>query len=144
VPAGWSGLALLSVFRWGTLVGGLVIIADLATLALKPRLGGGVEMGYALDVLDIVLNAILFSVAGATVARETGRVALGAATGLLAGFIDGMVVGAALSIAPPAGVPVGSPEQLWFDNLTSNMLQGTLLATISAWFGTMARQRTGS
>ena len=131
------------MLRWGLLIAGLVIIADLGTLALQQRLRGP-EIGEALNIVDLVLNAILFSVAGASIARETGRVALGAATGLLAGCIVGVVVGAAASIAPPAGVPNTSPEQLWLENILLNMAQGTLLATISAWFGTIARQRTGN
>ncbi len=117
-------------------MGGLVIIADLATKAAQQRTVG-TDLFDVLGVVDYVLNAIFFSVAGASVLRETGAVRFALLAGLLAGVLDGVVVAASDAVAPLPGMPT-DPAQ----DLLINMGQGMLLAAASAWF-TRRGQRRG-
>lgn len=113
-----------------------MIIADLGSRAVQQRTESPDIVGV-LDTANLVLNAILFSIAGASVVRETGAVRLAALAGLLAGVIDGVVVAAADAMAPQASSP---PEVLLMDVLINACL-GTLLAAASAWFTRMGQRR---
>jgi hypothetical protein len=136
--------ATARVLHWGLLIGGLVSIADLATLALRQQWGGGAEVG-GLDALNFIASCMLFSVAGATVARETGRVRLAAAAGLLAGLVGGMVGGAATAMAPPPTIPRDMPsQQVWLETVLQNAALGTLLAAAIAWFSRLTRRGAGN
>ena len=124
-------------------MGGLVIIADLATRLIEQRAGASPDVGATLEVVDNVLNAIFFSIAGTAVVRETGLIRLAALAGLLAGAIDGAVVGAAVALAPPPDVaPEVTPEALWLSSIVLNSTLGMAIAAASAWFGQLARRRT--
>jgi hypothetical protein len=121
-------------------MGGLVSVADLATLAIRQQWGGEAEVGGLL-ALNFIVNGMLFSVVGASVVRDTGRVPLAALAGLLAGLVDGLVVGAAMALAPPAEVPPDLPaQQVWLGLVVQNVVLGTLLATASAWFSRLTRR----
>ncbi len=125
-------------------MGGLIIIADLGTRVFQQRVGGA-EAAAGLEALDNVLNALFFSLAGAAVFRETGRVRLGALAGLLAGAVDGAVVGAALAIARPADIPAElTPDALWLALFVQNAILGAVLGSASAWLTSLARRRAGS
>ncbi len=116
-------------------MGGLVIIVDLATKATQQRTVG-TDLFDVLGV-DYVLNAIFFSIAGASVLRETGAVRFALLAGLLAGMLDGVVVAASDAVAPLPGTP--SDPAFW---LLFNPGLGMLLAAASAWF-TRRGQRRG-
>ena len=132
--------ATARVLHWGLLMGGLVSVADLATLAIRQQWGGEAEVGGLL-ALNFIVNGMLFSVVGASVVRDTGRVPLAALAGLLAGLVDGLVVGAAMALAPPAEVPPDLPaQQVWLGLVVQNVVLGTLLATASAWFSRLTRR----
>lgn len=129
------------VLHWGVLMGGLVVIADLATMAVSRRVSSA-DLG-GLDAFNYLLNAVFFSIAGASAYRETGAVRLGALAGLLAGVLDGVIVGAAVAIARPPDVPAGTTaDQIVLDLLAQNAFLGTLLATASAGISALARRRT--
>ena len=128
-----------SVLRWSLLIGGLIIIADLGTLVIQQRIAAGPDVLNALDIADQVVSILLYSLVGVAVQRETGRVYLGGLAGLLAGLLDGIVLAAAASLAPRPGDEANTPEMqlLW------NVIEGALLAAVSAWFSTLARRRAG-
>lgn len=129
-------VAATSVLRWGVLVGGLVVIADLGTRAVDQRVNSPDVQSW-LDIADWVINIVLFSFVGAAVLRETGMVYLGALAGMLAGLIDGLIVAATVSLAPMTGDP--PPE----DNILRNLALGTLLATVSALVNRLFLRRSG-
>lgn len=130
-----------AVVRWGVLIGGLNIVADLAAIALQQRLGP--EAADAIQTADLAVNAVLLAMAGSSVLRETGRVLLGAAAGVLAGLIDGVVVAVAGSMAPLPGQQV-PPEMLLLGNLVWNVGLGFVLAGAAAWVSRLAHRRPGS
>lgn len=130
-------VAATSVLRWGVLIGGLVIIADLATIAIEQRLVGADVQG-SLDTADLIINVILLAFVGVAVVRETGVVYLAALAGLVAGLLDGLVVAALNSVAPrTASGSAPDVDILW------NMALGTLFATASALVNRLLSRRAG-
>ncbi|MBV9173477.1 MAG: hypothetical protein JOZ81_25725 [Chloroflexi bacterium] len=117
--------AATSVVRWGVLVGGLIIITDLATRAFDQRVNNP-DIQFWIDIFDWVINIVLFSFLGAIVLRETRMVYLGALAGMLAGLLDGLIVAATVSMAPMTG---DAPPE---DNILRNVAVGTLFAAVSA------------
>jgi hypothetical protein len=123
-------------------MGGLVTITDLALVLAERR--SGVTDG-SLDTISLVVSALLYSVAGAAVARETGRVTFGALAGLLAGALDGIVLGAAHAATEPFGPQPGvSAQQMWAELVGLNVLLGGSLAWASAWFGSLSRRASSN
>ena len=128
--------AALSALRWGVLVGGLLIIADLTTRLLVQRVGQ--DASETLAGLDEAVNALLLVTAGMAVQRETGRVVWSAAAGLIAGLLDGLVIAAANSINPPPG-----PQDA-MGLLLQNVAQGPIVAVAAAFVSSVLRRRAGS
>ena len=129
--------AATSVLRWGVLIGGLVIITDLATRAFDQRVNSS-DVQVWIDIIDWVVNIILFSFVGATVVRETRMVYLGALAGMLAGLLDGLIVAATVSMAPMTG---DAPPE---DNILRNVAVGTLFAAVSALINRLLLRWHGS
>ncbi len=131
LPHGWWS----TVAKRGLLLGGLVIVADLAILALQQRTDATADTANAFDTLDLFVNVILFSLAGGLVFRETGLVRLGVWAGTLAGLAAGAVTGAAVALtAQPSTIePPPTPDQVWFGTLVTNMFLGTLFSALGAW-----------
>jgi hypothetical protein len=125
--------AALSALRWGLLVGGLLIIADLTTRLLVQRMGP--DAADTLNQIDLAVNWALLFTAGISVQRETGRVLWGGAAGLLAGLLDAVVIAAANSLNPPPGPqdPLGL--------LVQNVVQGPIAALIAAFSSWLLRRR---
>jgi hypothetical protein len=124
-------------------MGGLVVIADLATLVVSR--GAEVEVAGALDIVNLVLNAVFYSFAGAALHRESGRVGLGTLAGLVAGLLDGLVVGAASALSPTPGAdPPLNPAELWLLVISNNVILGTLLATTGALIAGLTRRKSRS
>ncbi len=121
-PPPISRRASLSVVRWGVLIGGLVIIADLTAQAISQRTLSPDDL-MAISTADYTVNFILFAVLGVLVVRETGRAYLGAVAGVVASVLDGIVVAAAASMAPPRG-----PEMPIEEYLLSNLALWSLVA----------------
>jgi len=123
-PPTTSQAASFSVLRWGLLLGGLVIIVDLATqLALqRPLEPQEVDAVYAANQ---ILNFVLFAILGIFVVRDSDLMYLGAIAGLFASLLDAVVVAAATSMTPPVGQP--SPVE---DVFLSNLVIGTVFAGI--------------
>jgi hypothetical protein len=115
-----------SVLRWGVLIGGLAIIADLGAQAMSQRTLSAEEL-TTIGAVDEIVNFILFSVLGILVVRETRLVYLGAIAGLLASLLDAIVVASAASMAPPMG-----PEVAIEEYFMRNVVIGTLFAGLSA------------
>jgi hypothetical protein len=130
---------LARILRWGVLMGGLAIVADLGTEVIQRQMGTAPDQDGVLVYVDLVLSAVFYSLAGRSVARETGGVAFGAIAGLLAGILDGVVVGAAVEMAR-GGRSEQQPDLLSL--LTTNALLGFVLAGASAFF-LLAAQRRG-
>ena len=128
--------AALSALRWGVLVGGLLIIADLTTRLILQRVGQ--DASETLAGLDEAVNALLLVTAGMAVQRETGRVVWSAAAGLIAGLLDGLVIAAANSINPPPG-----PQDA-MGLLFQNVAQGPIVAVAAAFVSSVLRRRAGS
>lgn len=144
LPGHWG-----RTLHWAALLGGITTVVDLALLAVQQRTVGGTPGEDPLfGSLSLVASAVLYSTAGASVVRDTGRVAFAATAGLLAGMIDGMVVGAASAMLTP--VSPGTPEAanaqlLWLNVLALNVLLGLLLALLAATIvNLMARRMGGS
>ena len=128
---------LRRVLHWGAIMGGLVIIADLASRLTETP---GSEEG---DPLNLMISALLYFMAGTLTHRDTEKVALGALAGVLAGLLDGIVVGAAEVLAPrpiPEGVALAD---VFVSLLIINVVLGTVLATLGAWVGALLRRRSG-
>jgi hypothetical protein len=129
--------ALLVMARWVVLIGGLVIIADLATQAIMQR-STGQDVLDQLDSANKVINVVLFSILGAVVARQTGLFYLSALAGLLASLLDAAVVLTASSMAPPPGgtVPVDT-------YLLLNVAFGVIPAGISGFVSSLVERASG-
>jgi hypothetical protein len=124
-PPASRRLASLSVLRWGVLIGGLVIIADLLAQAVSQRTLSADDLN-AIGAADDLVNFILFSILGILVVRDTGLVYLGAVAGVFASLLDAIVVATAASMAPPAGPDVAIEEYF-----VRNLAIGTLFAGLS-------------
>jgi hypothetical protein len=120
-----SRLASVSVLRWGVLIGGLVIIADLAAQAVSQHTASADDLN-AIGTTDDIVNFVLFSILGIVVVRETGLIYSGAIAGVFAALLDAIVVAAAASMAPPIGPEVGIEEYF-----VRNLAIGTLFAGLS-------------
>lgn len=129
--------ALTSVARWGFLVGGLLIIVDLATRIVQQRGSTAPEGASPIDLIDLFINIILLSFLGAAVLRETSMVYLSVLAGMLAGFLDGLVIAASVSLAPRAGDQAPEEHILW------NVILGAVFAGISAGVNQLVRRRSG-
>ncbi len=130
--------ALLSMLRSAVLIGGLIIIADLATQLFMQR-SSGPESVEELNAANTVINVVLFSVLGAMVARQTGLFYLSGIAGLLASLLDAAVVILAWTMAP---LPGGNPPI--GDYLLSNVLLGIIPAAISGVVSNLVERTTSS
>jgi hypothetical protein len=115
----------VSILRRGLLIGGLVIIADLAAQALSQRTAS-VEDLTAIGTADDIVNFVLFSILGILVVRDTRLAYAGALAGVFASLIDAIVVASAASLAPQAGGVL--PLEEYF---VRNLAIGTLFAGLS-------------
>src|SRR3977135_3630389 len=86
-----SQAASYSVLRWGLLLGGLVIIVDLASQVASQRTFSADDLDVIVSV-DQIINFVLFSILGAVVVRDSGLVWLGAVAGIFASLLDATVV----------------------------------------------------
>ena len=130
--------ASASLVRWSLLIGGLVIIADLAAQALSQRAVSQDDL-TTIDGADQIINYVLFSVLGIVVVRDTGLFYLGAIAGVLAALLDAIVVAAAASMAPPPGGPPPIAEYF-----ARNLAIGIVFAGLSgAMYGLMQRWARG-
>ena|SRR5258708_24265308 len=125
VPPPTSRGASFSVLRWGVLIGGLVIIADLTAQAVSQRTPSPDDL-TAIGTADDIVNFILFSILGIVVVRESGLIYLGAVAGVFASLLDAIVVATAASMAPPLG-----PEVAIEEYFVRNLAIGTLFAGLS-------------
>jgi len=132
-----SRVASASVLRWGVLIGGLVIIADLTAQAVSQRTLSPDDL-VAIGTADDVVNYILFSILGILVVRETGLIYLGAIGGVFASLLDAIVVATATSMAPPSG-PEGTIEEYFIKNLAIGTLfaglSGVVYVVVQRWSG---------
>ena len=124
-PPPTSRVASFSVLRWGVLIGGLVIIADLTAQAASQRTASPDDL-VAIGTTDDIVNYVLFSLLGILVVRETGLMYLGAIAGVFASLLDAIVVATAASMAPPSG-----PEITLEEYFIKNLAIGTLFAGLS-------------
>jgi hypothetical protein len=106
------------------LLGGLVIIADLAARAIVQRTLSPDDVTLV-GTLDDIANYVLFSILGIVVVRDTRSMYMGAVAGVLAALLDASVVAAAGAMAPMPGP--GSIEEIF----VSNLIIGTLFAGVS-------------
>jgi membrane-bound metal-dependent hydrolase YbcI (DUF457 family) len=123
------------VLRWGLLLGGLVIIVDLASQATSQRTVSTDDLEVIASV-DQIINFVLFSILGAVVVRDSGRIYLGAVAGIFASLLDATVVAAATSMAPLPGpaeeaVLFGMTISPVFAGFLFNLAIGTVFAGIS-------------
>ena len=93
-PPPTTQAASISVVRWGVLLGGLVIIVDLATQVASQRTLVPDDLD-AIWAADEIINFVLFSILGILVVRDTGLIYLGAVAGIFASLLDATVVAAA-------------------------------------------------
>ena len=107
--------------RRALLIGGLVIIADLATRAITQRTPLP-EDQQLVGTLDEIANYALFSLLGILVVRDTRIIYMGALAGFIASLLDALVVAAASALAPMSGP--STIEEVFI----SNLLIGTLFA----------------
>jgi hypothetical protein len=118
-------VATYSAVRWGVLIGGLVIIADLGAQAMSQRTLSPDDL-MAIAAADEVVNWILFSILGIIVARETRLIYMGAVAGIVASLIDAIVVATAASMARPIGPEIPVEEYFLY-----NLMVGTVFAGLS-------------
>lgn len=129
--------ASISVFRWGLLIGGLVIIVDLGTQLIAQRTTSPDDL-VAIYNADELVNYILFSLLGIIVVRDTGVFYLGAVAGVLGSLLDAIVVAAAATMAPPAG-GAAPLEEYFARNLAIGILfaglSGGMYFVVQRWSG---------
>ena len=129
--------ASISVFRWGLLIGGLVIIADLGTQVIAQRATSPDDL-VAIYNADELVNYILFSLLGIIVVRDTGVFYLGAVAGVFGSLLDAVVVAAAATMAPPAG-GAAPLEEYFARNLAIGILfaglSGAMYFVVQRWSG---------
>jgi hypothetical protein len=135
VPATKRGA--IAVVRWGLLLGGLVIVADLAAMALFQRTNIP-EDRNAIQALDDIANYVLFSVLGIVVVRDTRLMYLGVVAGAFAALLDATVVAAARIMAPIAGV--SAPIE---DVFVTNLVLGVVFAGASGIVYALVQRSTG-
>jgi hypothetical protein len=129
--------AAIIIARWSVLLGGLVIIADLAAMAALQRSLSPDDLS-AIQAVDIVANYALFSILGVVVVRDTRLFYAGAVAGLVASLLDGTVVTAAKLMTPIAGVidPVG-------EVFVTNLVIGVVFAGASGLMYVLVRRWSG-
>ena len=122
--------------RWGLLLGGLVIIADLSARAVVQRTLSP-DDAVLVSTMDDIANYILFSVLGILVVRDTRVIYLGALAGIFAALLDATVVAAAGVMAPMPGP--ASVEEVF----VTNLIIGTLFAGLSGVVYGLVRNWSG-
>jgi hypothetical protein len=121
----------------GLLIGGLVIITDLAATAMIQRAASADDIAAIADV-DEILNYVLFALLGVLVVRETNIMFAGAVAGLFASLIDAIVVTAASLMVPP----VPAPDMLLI-GFGRNLLVGTVFAGLSGLVYALVQRWSG-
>src|SRR5712691_3083201 len=129
--------AAIAILRWSVLLGGLVVIADLAAMAAFQRTVSPDDLS-AIQTVDDLANYGLFSILGIIVVRDTRLFYAGAVAGLLASLLDGVVVAAARLMTPIAAVsdPIG-------DVFLNNLLVGVVFAGASGLMYVLVRRWSG-
>ena len=129
-------------------MGGLVVIADLAVMAIQQRTDGAcTDPSELLLAVDQILNYVFFILAGVFVYRETRKVGLGALAGLLAGALDAVVVYAAntmigcvaISVQSSAGGMTG--QEMLLLSVIENVGLAAILGAAGAAMSSLARRR---
>lgn len=129
--------AALAVVRLGFLFGGLVIIADLATLAMIQRTFSPDDHA-AIGQADELLNWILFSILGIVVVRSTRLFYAGVLAGVVGALVDSVVVAAAQIMAPIGGTQVSIQEVL-----VRNLVIGVAFAGVSGIVYALVQRSAG-
>jgi hypothetical protein len=111
--------------RLGALIGGLVIITDLAATAMIERTVSADDLAMIAEV-DEILNYVLFALLGVLVVRETSVMLSGVVAGFFASVLDAIVVTAASLMVPPTP----PPDALWI-GFARNLVIGTVFAGLS-------------
>jgi hypothetical protein len=137
IPRVTPRAAAISIVRWGVLLGGLVIIADLAAMAAFQRTVSPDDLA-AIQTVDDIANYGLFSFLGVVVVRDTGLFYAGILGGLLASLLDSAVVAAARIMAPIAGV--SAPIE---DVFVTNLVIGVVFAGVSGLMYVLVRRWSG-
>ena len=127
----------ISILRWAVLFGGLVIIADLATLAMIQRTFSPDDQ-MAIAEADEIINWVLFSVLGIVVVRETRLFYAGVLAGLVGALVDSAVVAAAQVMAPMGGAQVTV-----LDVVERNLIIGIAFAGMSGIVYALVQRSAG-
>ncbi len=139
----WPRSASASVLRLGLLIGGLIIIVDLAVTAMSERTINADEIN-AYGQVDDLLNYVLFSVLGILVVRQTGLMYAGIIAGVFASLLDAIVVTAASVMAAPSltldAVESGIAKDLVIGMVFAG-LSGVMYALAQRWSGGGGGQR---
>lgn len=121
----WTRSTSISVLRLGLLIGGLVIITDLAAMAMSQRTVIPDDLAAIADA-DEILNYMLYALLGVLVVRDTRVLLSGVAAGLLASLLDALVVTVTRLMVPPS-----TPPDVLAFNFGWNLLIGTVFAGLS-------------
>ena len=108
------------------LLGGLVIIADLAAHGRDPAHGRARTIARAIGTVDEILNFVLFSILGIVVVRDTGLIYLGVIAGVFAALLDA-------SWSPRRGImaPTRARSSAIEEYFVSNLVIGIVFAGVS-------------
>jgi hypothetical protein len=136
-----SRVASFSVLRWGVLIGGLVIIADLAAQAIAQRNLGADDVNNTIGTADDIVNFVLFSILGILVVRDSGVIYMGAIAGVFAALLDAIVVAAASSMAPTPGQDQPPLDEYFVRNLAIGMLFAGVSGVVYALIQRASRGR---
>ncbi|MBV9323542.1 MAG: hypothetical protein JO352_07155 [Chloroflexi bacterium] len=133
----WSRSTTISVLRLGLLIGGLVIITDLAALAMSERTVSADDLA-TIGAVDEILNYVLFALLGVLVVRETSVMLSGVVAGFFASLLDAIVVSAASLMVPPTPPPdallLGFGRNLVIGTVFAG-LSGVVYALVQRWSG---------
>lgn len=142
----WPRSASISAVRLGVLIGGLVIIADLASQVIMQRTSNA-DDASAWVMIDQIANVLLYTLLGILMVRESGLIYAGAVAGLIAGLLDAIVVTAA-AVLGPHPVPNPDPQALsqqmvLLYGFAQNVVQGALYAGASGIVYALVQRSAG-
>lgn len=121
---------------WGLTTGLFVAIVDVALTVLPGALGVSADVA---EIVDLMINVVLFAILGFRVGRWGGIVRDAAEGGVIAGVVAA-TIGIAISLLMHVVPQSGSQTNDVIRTYALNIAMGGVIAMFSGWYGTIARE----
>ena len=136
VASQWPWRATMGlILRWGLGVGIAIALVDFAAGEMT-RSVTGTDLAAAIELIDYVINLVLFGWAGYQVARAAGELRPGLESAVLAGLLAGL---AGVGYMLARGGEATAPEELVF-LVAWNIVLAASAGAVGAWSGSTARR----